>query len=154
MDILVFSDSHGRKEYVPFVISREAGCKTVFFLGDGEDDVLPHRASYPDRQFFCVKGNCESYSHLPKDFIKFVGGVTIYACHGDAFAVKNSLSHLFSYAASVEAELVLYGHTHEPAVTYDEKTGVCAVNPGTLSAGQYCVISVNDGKLDIVHKEI
>ena len=40
MDILVFSDSHGRKDLAVRMLEKEKDCKTVFFLGDGEREAL------------------------------------------------------------------------------------------------------------------
>ena len=39
MKVLVFSDSHGRKELVDRMLSNEPDCKEVIFLGDGMKDV-------------------------------------------------------------------------------------------------------------------
>lgn len=154
MDILVLSDSHGNKAFVTAALERESQCKTVFFLGDGEGDIESVISDYPDRKFICVSGNCDRYSQLDTEAYKHLEGVTLMACHGHRFSVKVTLRDLYNFAAGVRASVALYGHTHNPMATYDSATGVCAVNPGALCDGKYCVISVEKGKYDITHKTL
>ena len=154
MDILVMSDSHKNTPYVTCILKRESQCKTVFFLGDGEDDITAAMNAFPDRKFICVSGNCDSYSQFDTEAYKHIEGVTFMACHGHRFSVKITLRDLCSFAAGVRAGVALYGHTHTPMATYDNATGVCAVNPGAVCDGSYCVISVENGKYDIKHKRV
>lgn len=154
MDILVLSDSHRRKDLAVCVLEKEKDCKTVFFLGDGEAEFLQLRDTYKDRSFLCVRGNCDDFSQLDTEAYKHIEGVTFMACHGHRFSVKLTLRDLYSFAAGVRANVALYGHTHTPMASFDPATEVCAVNPGALCNGQYCVISVKDGKYDIAHKTI
>lgn len=154
MDILVLSDSHRRKELAVCAIEKEKECKTVFFLGDGETEMLQLKETYKDREFICVKGNCDDFSLFSTEAYKHIDGVTFMACHGHRFSVKLTLRDLYNFAAGVKAQVALYGHTHVPMASYDRATDVCAVNPGALCNGQYCVISVEKGKYDIIHKTI
>lgn len=154
MNILVWSDSHGHREYVLRMLDREPDCKTVFFLGDGIKEAQYAKERYPDRNFILVKGNNDFYSDAQMYAYKHLEGITFMACHGDMLSVRYTLRDLFSKAESVRAHIALYGHTHVPNVQADSYSGVCAVNPGALCNGKYCVISVNKGDYEIEHKEI
>ncbi len=152
--VLVFSDSHGRKEYVMRILDKEEDCKTVFFLGDGMNEVENVIPFYSDRQFFVVKGNNDCYCHADLFAYKHIEGVTFMSTHGDALCVRSTLRDLFNKAQSVRAHVALYGHTHVPNVQYDSYSGVCAVNPGALCDGKYCVIEVQNGKYEIFSKSV
>lgn len=154
MDILVWSDSHGRKEFVIRMLDKEPTCKTVFFLGDGMKEAEQVKELYPDRHFIFVKGNNDWYSGAELYAYKHLEGVTFMACHGDALSVRFTLRELFNKASSVRAHIALYGHTHVPKIETDSYSGVCAVNPGALCDGKYCVISAEKGDFQIRHKEI
>ena len=152
MKLLVFSDSHGRKELVDRMLSKESACKEIIFLGDGAKEVDWIENFYPEKHFTCVRGNNDWYSQLNGEAYKYFDGITIFACHGDYYNVRTTLSALCKKAASVNAPLALYGHTHVPKVTKDPSTGVTAVNPGALCDGKYCVIEISKGSFNVEHK--
>ena len=154
MDILVFSDSHGRKDLITCMLEREKECKTVFFLGDGEGETETLRQIYKDRSFICVRGNNDFSSSYELEAYKHIDGVTLMACHGHHLSVRFSRRELFKKAESVRAHLALYGHTHVAVTEGDPYSGVCAVNPGAMCDGKYCVISISKGKYDIIHKQL
>lgn len=152
--ILVFSDSHGRTEYVMRMLDKETECQTVFFLGDGLNEVEKVRQLYPDKSFIAVKGNNDFQFYAEQYAYKHIDGVTFMACHGDMLSVRYTLRELFNKAHSVRANVALYGHTHISNAAFDSYSGVCAVNPGALCDGNYCIIEVNEGKYDIIRKQI
>ncbi len=154
MDILVWSDSHGHKEYVLRMLDKEPQCKTVFFLGDGLKEAEDAARMYPDRKFHLVKGNNDNHYDGEIYAYAHVDGVTFMACHGHTQSVRITLRHLYDKAASVRAHVALYGHTHKANVLMDSYTQVCAINPGALDEGKYCVISVNKGDYTVKHKDI
>ena len=152
--ILVFSDSHGRAEYVMRILDKEPDCQTVFFLGDGMGEVERVIPMYPDKKFIAVKGNNDFQYYAEPYAYKHIDGVTFMACHGDMLSVRYTLRDLFNKAHSVRANVALYGHTHVKNVAYDSYSGVCAVNPGALCDGNYCVIEVDKGKYDVFPKQV
>ena len=152
MKVLVFSDSHGRKELLDRMLYKEPDCKEVIFLGDGVKDVEAVKEFYPDKKFTCVKGNNDWDYTVSSEAYKHFDGVTLLACHGDVYGVRSTLRSLFSKAASVMADLALYGHTHVVYETKDPLTGVVAVNPGALCDGHYCVIDFSKGNFTVENK--
>ena len=118
MELLIFSDSHGRAENIQCALSRQVKAPdAVLFLGDGARDL--------DRIFLCdvplwaVRGNCDWSS---SDFadrterLLYLEGHTILLCHGHEWGVKGGLGALIAHAADVGADIVLFGHTHKPTL--------------------------------------
>ncbi len=154
MKVLVFSDSHGAVNYIDEMLFKENDCQTVFFLGDGMSEVTRIMARYPEKKFIVAKGNNDWHSDADTEAYKYIDGVTIMACHGHIFNVRFSLRELLSSAKSVRANVALYGHTHKSAMYNDPVTGVCAINPGALCDGKYCVLTVENGSFDIDFKTL
>lgn len=137
MELLIFSDSHGRAENIQVALERQVKAPdAVLFLGDGARDL--------DRIFLCdvplwaVRGNCDWSS---SDFadrterLLYLEGHTILLCHGHEWGVKGSLGALIAHAADVGADIVLFGHTHKPTL----ETVAAGENVGktTLSRPMY-----------------
>jgi len=138
MKILIFSDSHGQAYGMRRALSMHPDADAVFFLGDGLADVLSVR-SETLASWFCVCGNCDVGYRLTDIACTAVDTVTlcgrrILFTHGDAFGVKYSMAPLLSEAKAREADIVLFGHTHEPTelcVTEADRP-IYLFNPGTV----------------------
>ncbi len=154
MKVLVFSDSHGASALANTMINKEKDSSTVFFLGDGIDEVEKLRDRYADKNFILVKGNNDWYSQTDTEAYKYIEGITLMACHGHKFNVRFSLRDLLSSAQSVRANIALYGHTHKSGMYNDPVTGICAINPGALCEGKYAVLTIEKGCFDIDFKTI
>lgn len=154
MNVLVLSDSHGAVHYLRRILETETECELVFFLGDGLSDMEKVKTSFPEKKFICVKGNNDFYYNENREAYKYIDGMTIMACHGDALGVRQTLQHLFSKTASVRGNLALYGHTHIRNLQSDAATGVFAVNPGAVCDGRYCVLEIKNGMFEYYPKEI
>ena len=152
MKVLVFSDSHGRKELVDRMLSNEPDCKEVIFLGDGIKDVEWVMQFYPERRFTKVKGNNDWSYNISTEAYKYFDGVTLYATHGDSLDVRTTLFYLNKKASAVNAKLALYGHTHVAKTVTEATSGVTAVNPGALCDGKYCVIEFSKGSFTVENK--
>lgn len=151
MDILVFSDSHGRisgmREAIAAQVRRP---DAVLFLGDGLRDADRLEEENPDIPFYKVRGNCDMYSafeHTDAPDERFIelGGIKIFMTHGHLFSVKGGYGRLCTVAGQLGAELVLFGHTHQPIseyIVYDGKDGMSEktkgfrlFNPGSIGYG-------------------
>lgn len=152
MKVLVFSDSHGRKELVDRMLSKEPDCNEVIFLGDGMSDVDWVKEFYPEKRFTCVRGNNDWSYNISTEAYKYFDGVTVFAAHGDRLEVRTTLFYLYKQAAAVNAKLALYGHTHVAKTVTEATKGVTAVNPGALCDGKYCVIDFEKGNFTVEHK--
>ena len=118
MELLIFSDSHGRVENMSLAIERQVKSPdAVLFLGDGARDL--ERLFLVDTPLWAVRGNCDWSS---SDFadkterLLYLEGHTILLCHGHEWGVKGGLGGLIAHAADVGADIVLFGHTHKPTL--------------------------------------
>ena len=102
MEVLVWSDSHGHKDYVMRMLDKEPDCKSVFFLGDGLDEALSVQKLYPDRKFYLVKGNNDRQYDAQDYAYAHIDGVTF---EGNTFtALGNAGLHLSR--ATKEAKII------------------------------------------------
>lgn len=118
MELLIFSDSHGRAENIQCALARQVKAPdAVLFLGDGARDL--DRIFLCDTPLWAVRGNCDWSS---SDFadkterLLYLEGHTILLCHGHEWGVKGGLGALIAHAADVGADIVLFGHTHKPTL--------------------------------------
>ena len=116
MELLIFSDSHGNADGIRQAIARQPRRPdAVCFLGDGLREV--ERLELSNTLLYAVRGNCD-WSHSDQtpwtERTLYFEGHTILLTHGHLHGVKAGLGGLVSYAASVGADVVLFGHTHRP----------------------------------------
>lgn len=148
-NIVVLSDTHGRKSNVRTLAAAFADADYIIHLGDGASDMKEIKEQYPDKTFIC-RGNCDFFSTtaLPECELE-IEGVKIFFCHGDKYRVKSTYTKIAQEAKQRNAVLALFGHTHRAEITTQE--GVLLVNPGSFHApkefgGTYAYISVSNGK--------
>ena len=123
MRLLVVSDIHGRYERLAKLIDSQKGIDALIFLGDGLSDL--DRADAYDRgiSVISVKGNCDGFSFLgrqsaPEETTVTFEGYKIFMLHGHTRGVKHSLANAIYAAQEREADILLFGHTHEPLEKY------------------------------------
>ncbi len=142
MKILVFSDSHGRDDGMRRALSMHPDAEGVFFLGDGAREAAALAEREPNRFFIGVKGNCDgalfgllggSDLRLEEELVLF--GRRILLLHGHTVGVKGGLGELILNARRREADLALFGHTHEPLERYlsEGRRPLYLFNPGSIS---------------------
>lgn len=131
MKILVMSDSHGRRDLVEKYIRQNSQAEVVIHLGDYVDDFEGMRFNFSDRMFINVRGNCDFNRDVPLVQIVTFDGVKIFLAHGHTYGVKYSLHTLMKAARNEEAQICLYGHTHESYNKYHD--GLYVMNPGSLA---------------------
>lgn len=115
LEILIFSDSHGRWENMREAMQRQVTrASKVFFLGDGLRDL--DELGFDAVSLHAVRGNCDWFAEAlaPMETLVDVEGHTVLATHGHAFGVKGGLGALLSRAVALGADVVLFGHTHVP----------------------------------------
>ena len=119
MDYLIFSDTHGGANAMLRVMERCAGTYDgVLFLGDGLAEVERVRAVHPDVNIIAVAGNCDfSAKYLAAEWrekLVELDGVRVLMMHGHHHGVKYGTSDAAAYARAKGADILLFGHTHEP----------------------------------------
>ncbi|WP_283678639.1 metallophosphoesterase [Lentilactobacillus sp. Marseille-Q4993] len=143
MKLLVMSDSHGDDEIVTELISNyQSEVDGIFHCGDSEfskDNPLVDRLNL-------VKGNMD-FEDFPPSIIQTIDNNRILMTHGHLQNVNNSMLNLTLFGKENQADIVLFGHTHQ---AYCEMyQGMLIVNPGSISqprgqfaqyGGLYCII--------------
>lgn len=148
MKCLVFSDSHGKLDYMRQAIEAEKPDK-VLHLGDVVRDARELRREFPTLEMEIVRGNCDGYSgdeSEPEELETFMGGKRIWMLHGHTYQVKLGIGTLLYEARARGVDVVLFGHTHEPLCFLEGNLWV--MNPGTvrgLPQATYGVIEVENG---------
>ena len=144
MIVGVMSDTHDNTKFLPGALKefKRAGVEMVIHLGDFiAPFTLEDIASRVDVRLLGVLGNndgeklglasvCARYGCELRDSITEIeiGGVKILAFHG--FGAPELTERLaWSLAYSGSWDVVLYGHTHKPLLSYVRR--VLVLNPGT-----------------------
>ena len=146
MELLVFSDSHGRGSLMLEAFSKQIKKPdAIVFLGDGLRDIS--YCEFGDIPILAVCGNCDTFTFYGKgnaddEIVMTLGGKRIMMTHGDRYGVKSGLGRIVLAANEKGADIVLFGHTHTPLSTYipegDESFGfklqkpLYLFNPGSV----------------------
>lgn len=154
MKILVFSDSHGRDEYMRKAIRMHPDAEAMIFLGDGVADFLNLPQDNKARLY--VRGNCDW--HPEYSFVPAVDSVTlmnkkIVFLHGHTHGAKSGLGAMKSLASDMNADILLFGHTHTKMEHYEN--GIYYFNPGTIggreSSPTYGIITLRENGILFSH---
>ena len=140
MEFLVVSDTHGNEYLLRSLLDANRTVDGILFLGDGlnELEAIAAEGGYPP--ILAVRGNCDSEVSLyrrPREeelTVSFCGH-TLLLLHGHSVAAKLSLGGMTARARAYRADIVLFGHTHDPEQHYrsEEEGGpLWLFNPGSL----------------------
>ena len=150
MNVLVFSDSHGRTDKINEALERQISPPdAILFLGDGLRDI--ESADVGNIPVYSVCGNCDSYydalfGDVADERLIVAGCKRILITHGHKYHVKSVLSVLLQRAKQKNADIVLFGHTHMPfemMLGQDNEYGIelCkpmyVMNPGSIGSYPY-----------------
>lgn len=138
--ILICSDSHGAKSNIDILIN-DYKYDYFIYLGDGLED-LKHYEYLPE--LHKVRGNCDFFSAEKDKETFFIDNFKFLITHGNEFKVKRGLGALINFAKEINADFVLYGHTHN----YDiqEIDGMTFINPGSLYSGRALLLELSENE--------
>lgn len=146
MKALIFSDSHGSFQSIFDAVTYEQSADMIIFAGDVQHDADDILRSFPDTPVEYVLGNNDWLVRgVPNDRVFNFGGKCIFLTHGHMYGVKQSLYKLRQKARDFEADVCVFGHTHEPFC--EEQDGILMLNPGS-SRFTYMVLNINNGKVE------
>ena len=149
MKIVVFSDSHGKLDWMIAAVELERP-DHIFFLGDHERDGWDLSNLYPMIPLNAVKGNCDFGPGL-EDWVVELEGIRFLLTHGHLYGAKSGYTRLEAAGMRCGADVVCFGHTHR-AVNIQEPERLHLFNPGTIGGphGQritYGVMHIKAGRL-------
>jgi putative phosphoesterase len=146
MKLLVISDSHGNYARALKAHQLAGPVDHIVHLGDGAEDARLMEEVL-ETPVYRVAGNCDFDPELPTELILEFGQCRILATHGNRQRVKSGLSQLLAKGIAAGATVVLYGHTHLPAIASSQ--GILFVNPGPLKEGfpgSYAILTIDGDK--------
>ena len=170
MKILVISDLHGRDELLRKAAVLHTDRDGILFLGDGARDIDVDALTVGGRFFAGVRGNCDpvylatqNYDFDTELFIN-LGEYNVIMMHGHTHGVKHGIERAVAYASERGADILLYGHTHQPVDSYyPEGTAVgdavlkkplWVMNPGALCEGSYGLLQIKNKNVLISHGKV
>ena len=151
MKISVLSDTHGNKKAIEKILPEIEKSDLIVHLGDHFYD-MDKFAPLIGEKLITVYGNCDGGG---EDKIIERENIKILICHGDKYRVKAGLTRIYLRAKEIGASLVLYGHTHNARVDFED--GVTLVNPGSMThfgRKSYCQIELIDGVINAKIKDV
>lgn len=152
MYIIILSDIHRARERAREIINR-CRCADLFIcLGDGVETFtsLCNEAGVPHTE---VAGNCDMFFSMPKvsEIATLeLGGKRIFATHGHRYSVKHTYDTIKYAGLERDADIVLFGHTHEQYLEYAPREGkddMIVLNPGSVSNGHYATVDIRNGQV-------
>lgn len=135
--VIALSDSHGNEQALRDGIAQAlqmGGIDALVFLGDGLEDLQAVKpmlaANGAQTKVVAVRGN-NDWRYAANDEETFViSGARFFACHGHTLRVKYGMERLCFTAREREAQVALFGHTHQSMLEY--QYGIWFVNPGAV----------------------
>ncbi|MCI1987046.1 MAG: metallophosphoesterase [Lactobacillus sp.] len=145
MKLVVVSDAHGDAAILQTILTQQPDADGYFYCGDSE-----LAASDPlFKTYRAVSGNMDIDPDFPLTVTASLSGVRVWMTHGHRFNVNFTLAPLLAAGKDAQADIILFGHTHQLGVEQVEAQLV--LNPGSISqprgryaglGGTYAVITV------------
>lgn len=155
MKIIAMSDSHGSTYNMKNVMDLHRDADMFVHTGDGCEDFVK-LCEDRDLPFVAVRGNCDIYSKQPEDALFELAEKKIFVTHGHFYSAKMTTERLMRAGSEREADIVLFGHTHESLCEYidDDRYDkpFYLVNPGSIALSPdgrptYALIEIREGEI-------
>lgn len=149
MKIVVFGDSHGETRKIENYLRKEK-VDLLIHTGDYMDDGIKIATKYK-LPIQAVRGNCDRNQSSDFEKVFQIENTKFFLTHGDKYNVKYSYQNVYYKGLEVNANIIIFGHTHLPLL---EKTDdAIIINPGSISLprGAYsssvAVIELSEGNI-------
>jgi putative phosphoesterase len=139
LKIGVISDTHRYIGDATSLINKLGSVELIIHLGDNIEDVKILSSVYKGK-IINVKGNCDFSNQAPSELMEEIEGKRFFITHGNKYDVKYNLAKLRYRALELEADIVLFGHTHISQIEYMD--GIWFINPGSPTLPRNGVRSV------------
>lgn len=149
MKVLIVSDTHGWLGNLETVLEKVKPVDYIVHCGDVErdEDYISVVAGCP---VHIVAGNNDWGSALDREIVTMMGKYRVMITHGHHYSVNYGMDGLIKGAQARQADIVMYGHTHIPAL---ERVGdTVFLNPGSLTLPRqygrvptYAMMNIDDG---------
>lgn len=130
MKIAVISDSHYNENSIKLIEKYLKDIDILLHCGDGAPDTNSIK-NFFNGEIYAVRGNCDITLEYPLERIIEIKDKKIYITHGHMYNVKSEYNTIFYKGKEVNADIVLFGHTHKAIVSnYDN---LIIMNPGSIT---------------------
>lgn len=151
MKIGIISDTHRNLTCISKLEDIFKGTDMIIHLGDNVKDV-DEISSHFKCPLISVRGNCDFTNKVPDEIAKEIGGKRFFITHGHKYDVKWGIDKLRYRALELQADIVLFGHTHCSMNQCIE--GIWYVNPGSPSLPRdasktVAIMTIEGDKVDI-----
>lgn len=134
MLIAVVSDTHRITKYINLAKRLIKDADILIHLGDNIDDAELLENTFKGK-VYAVAGNCDYSTKYPKESVIEVNGKKIFFTHGDLYGVKSSMNNIYYRGRELNADIVLFGHTHQQLV--EKEDDMILMNPGSISLPKF-----------------
>ena len=139
-------------------LSANPDAEVIFFLGDGLGDADTVAQRDRTRAWLVVAGNWDVNQMFKDAFVKKTESITLLGqrivyTHGDVYGARSGLGGIQKLAVETKANIVLFGHTHQPLEQYipTEDGGFYLFNPGSRGGGGYGVMLLREDGVLLSH---
>ncbi|MBM7615169.1 YfcE family phosphodiesterase [Alkaliphilus hydrothermalis] len=128
MLIAVMGDTHHHQQYIKKAMKLLKDVDMIIHTGDHYGDLQAIVKEYGVKAIG-VRGNCDHAGEF--EIIEVIAGKRFFICHGHQYDVKRNINTIFYRGREVEADIVIFGHSHHPVFVMEE--GMILLNPGSVS---------------------
>jgi putative phosphoesterase len=146
MKFLITSDIHGNVEALKEIAEKHKDVD--YHLNAG--DMCMSQKHYERYHLITVKGNNDFGSNEPYFRILELDGLKVFISHGHLEHVKFGLDKLIIKAKLHQADLCIFGHTHERYMMVEE--GILLINPGSLGDYHKSYAIYEDGQVAFMNR--
>lgn len=158
MNIAIVSDSHGDLYMLDKAIESLDNIDKIIHLGDHYEDIIKLNEKY-NKDIIYVAGNNDwdkGETDLKEKLIN-VEGINIFITHGHRYKVNFELDSLYYKGKEVNANIVLFGHTHKQF--YNIEDNIAFFNPGSIAYPRdigrgFGLLEINNGKYNLLPMRI
>ncbi len=148
--LLVVSDSHGNYIKLNRIIEEAGAFDFLVHCGDGAGDLV--HVSLPEGvRFLRIAGNVDvmRMPDLCREDSFRLNGKHFFITHGDVYGVKSGTSAILREGTRQNADIVLFGHTHQQYIKDSEPL---LFNPGASNRGMYGIVEIDEaGGINLSH---
>lgn len=137
MKIIITSDIHRNKEKLENLLKLHPDAN--YFLDAGDSEMINKELS--NYNLMSVRGNMDSNFTLPFHRMFNIDNKKILLMHGHTVNVKASIVSLTDTAANLEADIIIFGHTHVPFMKVIDN--ILYLNPGSLGYDDTYIVLEN-----------
>lgn len=129
MRIGVVSDTHGYIERAIKSLKSITGLDLIIHLGDHVSDAKNIEEEM-NLEVIYVRGNCDLLDvDVDEEKVLEMEGKKIFITHGHIYDVKNGITKLFFKGKEINADIILFGHSHMSTKLIHEN--MLIFNPGS-----------------------